>query len=71
MYNTRWCTLPPPPYPPLPHPPHTQAGDASGTGLLDLTGPAQWSSQMCDLVDPSVRGWLPALVQQDEVGAPG
>ena len=44
-----------------------QAGDASGTGFLDIKGRC-WESRVADLIDPRVMGMLPPLIEPDQVG---
>jgi xylulokinase len=43
-----------------------QAGDASGTGLLNLSN-RQWDTDAIALVDKRVASWLPPLVSHNEV----
>lgn len=46
---------------------HHQAGDASGTGCLDVRARC-WDAAAMALVDPALQGWLPPLIGPDEVG---
>lgn len=43
-----------------------QAGDASGTGLLDVASKA-WDPKLAAMVDDQLLGWLPRLIGPDEV----
>lgn len=43
-----------------------QAGDASGTGLLDVAARV-WDPKLAALVDPQLQEWLPSLIGPDEV----
>jgi sugar (pentulose or hexulose) kinase len=43
-----------------------QAGDASGTGLLDVSARV-WDPKLASLVDPQLTQWLPTLIGPDEV----
>ena len=46
--------------------PLIQAGDASGTGFLDVAGRC-WESRAADLVDPKMRALLPQLLKPNQV----
>lgn len=43
----------------------TEAGDASGTGLLDVASRV-WDPKLAALVDPQLSTWLPTLIGPDE-----
>lgn len=43
-----------------------QAGDASGTGLLDVAARV-WDPKLAALVDPQLQEWLPSLIGPSEV----
>lgn len=43
-----------------------QAGDASGTGLLDVAARV-WDPKLTSLVDDQLMGWLPTLIGPNEV----
>ncbi|MDR2797278.1 MAG: xylulokinase [Treponema sp.] len=40
-------------------------GDASGTALFNVRT-RRWSSQVCDLIDPAIQGYLPRLLEPGE-----
>ena len=46
----------------------SQAGDASGTGLLD-TAQKTWDTAVMDLIDPQLKSWMPPLIRPNEVSA--
>jgi sugar (pentulose or hexulose) kinase len=50
------------------HVQYMQAGDASGTGLLNVMK-KQWDKEAVSLVDERIAGWLPQLVGPDEASA--
>jgi hypothetical protein len=43
-----------------------QAGDASGTGLLDVAARV-WQPQLAAMIDDQLASWLPRLIGPDEV----